>query len=267
MNAKKIIKIIAALVAVVLLVGILLLANSLLGNPISQMLAARGAESYVAETYPDLELVLSKPTYSFKFGHYFVNAQSSTSIDTHFTLYFNAWGKLTYEDYEGRVAGLGNTRNRVAELYGEQVDAVIDVASFPYPGYIKFGELYDIPKEKLELDQEYDVMELGKEDGRLVLYIEDETVNVERAAEILLDIRALLDEAGICFARVDFSLIKPRIDDQPNPDDTEFSIGEFPYEDIYEEGFTQRLEAAAEELGAYYAEQDAIKDGESAQEK
>lgn len=265
MKDKKLLKLAAGAVASVLVAFILLLANGLLGNPVSKALAMHTAKSHVAEHYPKLNLELSQANFDFKRNDYYVTVQSSTSVDTHFTLSMNSWGKLTYDNYEHRVLGLENTRERVDTLYREQVDGVIDVASFPYPGYIKYGEMHSTPNEALELDKEYDVMALAKDYGHLVVYIEDETITAQRAAEILLDMRQLLDEAGITFASIDFQLIKPRVNDLPNPDDTRFGVADFPYTDIYQENFVPRLTQAADALNDYYAQQDALKDGELAQ--
>lgn len=265
MNNKKLLKIIAGVVAIGLIIVILLLATSLLGNPISKALVAHTAKTHIAETYPDLELELSDPSFNFKTGGYHVTAESKTSIDTHFNLAFNAWGKLQNDRYEYSVLGLDNTLRRVDEIYRNQVDAVIDTDIFPYPGYIKFGELHEVPAAELELDKEYDLADmkrLGKADGHLVVYIEDEAVTAERAAEILLYIKKALDNANVGFASINFELIKPRIDDQPSPDDTRFGVANFAYADIYEDGMAERLTAAADELTAYYAEQDALKDAE-----
>ncbi len=59
-------------------------------------------------------------------------------------------------------------------------------------------------------DKIYDVRELGKEAGTLVLYIEDPVVTKERANEIMQDIKKQFDEAGIPFRYMDFTLEYPR---------------------------------------------------------
>lgn len=267
MKNKKPIKIIAGVVAAALVVIVLLLANSLVGNPVSKMLATQGAKRYVAQTYPDMGLELAETKFNFKDGTYFVWLQSPTSIDTNFYITLTPWGKLESDSYESYVSGLQNAFDRLNVLYKEQVDLVVDAEGFPYPGYIKYGEMWDILDSETEsavlaLDMEFtehDLHELGKTYGHLILHVEDETITAERGAEILLVIRQILDEAGIGFASVDFMLQKPRIDDAPNPDETTFWVEEFAYTDIYEENLVPRLTKAADELTAYYAEQDALK--------
>lgn len=259
MRNKKALKILAAVVALALVGFILVLANGLIGNPVSGALAAHTAKAHVIEKYPDMDLQLSDPTFSFKINGYYVQAQSPTSIDTHFTMTMNPLGKLTNDDYARRVVGLWNTRSRLDGQYNQQVEAVVDAEGFPYPGYIKFGGLQSERDDDLVPDQEVDMLKMGKAYGELTLYIEDETITAQRASEILLDIKSIMDESGVGFVGASLSLIKPRIDDQPNPDGSSFSVAMFPYEDIYEEGLVQRLTTAADELQAYYAQQDAEK--------
>lgn len=256
---KKALRILAALVALVLVALILLMANDLMGNPVSGALAARTAKAHVAQNHADIDLELSKPAFSFKTKNYYVHAQSATSIDTHFTMTINPLGKLLDDDYERCVVGRWNTRSRLDDQYNQQVKAVVEADSFPYPGYIKYGYLQSEWNDDLVLDQQADMLEMGRDYGELTLYIEDETISAQRASQILLDIKNIMDESGAGFARASLSLIKPRIDDQPNPDDSQFEVQNFPYEDIYEEGLVQRMITAADELQAYYAQKDAEK--------
>ena len=48
---KRILKIAALVLAVVLIIGVCLFANSLVGNPISKALAENTAEKYIKEAY------------------------------------------------------------------------------------------------------------------------------------------------------------------------------------------------------------------------
>ena len=49
---KKVLKIIALVIAIALIVGIAWVANGLNGNPISKMLAKKAANEYLAENFP-----------------------------------------------------------------------------------------------------------------------------------------------------------------------------------------------------------------------
>ena len=57
---KKILKIGALVLAIVLIVGVCLFANSLIGNPISKALAKNTAEKYLEENYPDTDFELGE---------------------------------------------------------------------------------------------------------------------------------------------------------------------------------------------------------------
>ncbi|NLK91331.1 MAG: hypothetical protein GX274_07105, partial [Clostridiales bacterium] len=81
MKKNKVLKIFAAILAVVLISGILLITNAFVGNPISAKIAQRAVKNYVREKYSFLDLELEKPVYNFKDGSYVTWAKSKTSID------------------------------------------------------------------------------------------------------------------------------------------------------------------------------------------
>ena len=115
---------------------------------------------------------------------------------------------------------------------------------------------YALITEDLVLDRVYDIRELGAKAGKIVLYVQDETVTVERAAEILLEVRRLMDLGGVPFYAIDFVL------EYPKPEDGEWREGrvetqEFLYLDIYEEGMVERVSVANDAAIAYHAERDA----------
>ena len=117
---------------------------------------------------------------------------------------------------------------------------------------------YAINQSTLLLDKIYDIRELGRQAGHLVIYVESDAVSVEKAAEIMLDIRAIFDDAGVPFAAMDFTLLYPRSEDETRPDG-EVSVNGFLYDEIYEDGMIERVAEADRALKAYYAEQDAKK--------
>ena len=59
---------------------------------------------------------------------------------------------------------------------------------------LAFGDI--LQAADLEPDRIYDVRELGAEAGQLTIYIDDETVRVDRAAEILLELKRMLEQGG-----------------------------------------------------------------------
>jgi hypothetical protein len=103
---------------------------------------------------------------------------------------------------------------------------------------------------------------MGTESGLIVIYIDAETVTAEKMAEILLDIKAVLDSNGLGFYYVDAVLEYEEVEDGTKPDGRG-EVRHFKYSDIYPEGLAVRVAAANAAAEEYYKEQDKIKlDGE-----
>ncbi|UWG96559.1 hypothetical protein LPY66_16970 [Dehalobacter sp. DCM] len=272
---KRFVKILACVLALVLFGGILWFANGLVGNPVSRMLAENAAKNYIADNYPDLQLELADATYNFKSSNYSVIAKSPTSIDTHFYMAISSRGQIKYDSYKDDVLQKRNTYDRINNGYGSMADTIFESEDFPYTSYINYAELiarpdtiathdrnpfepeYGLNIEALELDKKYNVAELGKTAGHIVFYTEDEDVSIKKAAEIMLDLKNILDQNKVFFYAIDFVLEKPRLDEKPNPDDPAIRVSGFLYSDIYENGLEQRIEVAHDALQKYYAEEDA----------
>lgn len=269
---KKILKILALIVALALIVGICWVANGLNGNPISKMLAQKAANEYLAEHFPDTDYYIDELNFSFKFGGYYAHIRSETSMDTQFSLNIDLVGNVFYDTYDD-VAGGFMTARRVEQEYRELTNQIFENPAFIYKSDIQYGTLeiypqeafddplvtdipsYSLVQEDLVLDKIYDIRELGKQAGHLIVYVDSDTVSFELAAKILLDIRAEFDEVNIPFRAIDFTLQPPLPDEGPRTG-FEIHFDNFPYEDIYEEGLEDRIKAAHDALEAYYAEQD-----------
>lgn len=269
---KKIIKIAAGVVAIALISALLLIANGLLGNPVSKALAERAALKHIEKTYPDLNLQLEKVNYSFKTGGYYALIKSPTSIDTHFSTDISLAGKILRDSYETDVLSGWNTYQRIDSEYRIMTDKIFEAPDYPYISHIDFGSLkmkevdrevessgpdYGISIEDLELDKKYDVKELAKTTGHITVYIQKEEVTVEKAGEVLLDLKEIFDMADVPFYSINFVLQKPRSDDgTPNEDKTELRVNDFLYSDIYEEGLEDRFIKSAKALEEYYEKKD-----------
>ena len=117
---------------------------------------------------------------------------------------------------------------------------------------------YAINQSMLNLDKIYDIRELGRQAGHLIVYVESDTVTIEKAAEIMLSIKTIFDDAGVPFVAMDFTLQYPLPEEGMRPDG-EVSVDGFLYDAIYEDGMIERVAEADRALKAYYAEQDAKK--------
>ena len=270
---KKILKIAAFFVALALIVGVCIFANSLVGNPISKMLATNTAKQYIKENHPDMDYQLDGVTFNFKFVCYNAYFTSPSSPDSSFTLMLGMDGRIVHDYYEGQVVNRENTARRLENEYRAVVSKVLDNPTLPYDCHIGYGGLQFITEEfknepgvpayalitnELELDGIYDVNELGTKAGKLTIYVYDDTVTVERLAEIILDIKGMLDDAGVRFYVMDCVL------EYPKPESGEWKQGrvevmEFLCSDIYEEGLVERVQASNDAAEDYYDEMDAIK--------
>ena len=272
---KRFLKIAAFVAAMALIVGVIVFANALIGNPVSKHLAKSAAEEYLVENFPDGDYIIARTSYSWKTGGgYYINLVSPSSIDSSFEIYTDMAGNIVYDTYESNVLQHGNTVSRLEKEYRELCDSVLNSPLFPYRSDIAYGTLeytfgdlagypgapdYYIVREELELDKIYDIRELGAQAGMITLYVQDEDVSFEHAAEILLDLKELMDGSGVPFKTVFFTLqYPPSTDGVPRPDGR-VNFSNFAYEEIYEEGLTERVKAAHEALEAYYAEQDALR--------
>lgn len=270
---KKTRKILAAVTAFVILGGLGWFANALVGNPVSKMLAARAAEKYLEETYAGTDYNIERISYSFKDGSYRAIVKSPSSIDTEFSLSITMLGEIRLDTYEDVLDGF-NTARRLDGEYRALTDTIFENPSFPYGCDIGFGTLEIYPEEALHdpnandvpayainqsmliLDKIYDIRELGRQAGHLIVYVESDTVTIEKAAEIMLSIKTMFDDAGVPFVAMDFTLQYPLPEEGMRPDG-EVSVDGFLYDAIYEDGMIERVAEADQALKAYYAEQDA----------
>ena len=256
---KKILKLIALILALVLIVGIAGFADSLVGNPISNHLAVKGTESYLSAQYSGTDYYIDRTVYNFKDGNYHSFILSPSSADTAFTVIADKFGRVLYDTFSS-VTAKENTARRLEGEYRELTDTILNSPSFPYAGDIVFGTLSIYPKQAMEdphvtdipsyaivqddliLDKEYDIRTLGAQAGRLVIYVEEDHISAERAAEIMLDIKRLMDQVEIPFRVMDFHLVQPLPAEGPRSD-VRIDVPEFPYAELYEEDLIYRIQA------------------------
>ena len=274
---KKILKVLALVLAIILILGISIFANSLVGNPVSKFLATKGAEEHLAKNYGDKDFVVEEVKYDFKTGGYYARVTSPTSIDSHFSLSFNFLGKLELDCYDDDVTSGWNTAMRLEDDYRNAVKTVTESKDFSEKYFIAYGEIpcvlsdypideehpeYALQKEELVIDKIYDIKEVAKKHGKLVLYAYDEEVTVERLSELLLEVKNKFDNSGVTFKAVDFVLEPPKKEGEAMMSDEQIQIKNFYYSDIYEDGLVERVKKANQEAIEYDREQEKIKEAE-----
>ena len=277
---KKVLKVLALVLAVILIIGIGLFANALVGNPVSKFLATKSANEYIKTTYSDKDFQIEEVTYDFKTGGYYARVTSPTSIDSHFSLSFDWMGKLIIDSYEEVTSGW-NTAKRINDDYDKKVDNVFENNEFPFFMHISYGNIeftseeygedssipeYAIYRETLEIDGIYDIDELGKKAGKLTIYIYNRDTSPEKLAEMLLNIKSVFDKSSVTFYAIDCVLeeSKPEASAEGGvpKDPPRVEVMNFLYSDIYEEGLVERVKKANEEAIKYNEEQDKIKEAE-----
>ncbi|MBR5287142.1 MAG: hypothetical protein IKU34_00955 [Clostridia bacterium] len=246
--------------------------NAFFGNPVSSYLAERSIRAYLAEHYAHSDLQTDWFGYTFKTSDYYMVVSVPGSRDIHFTVYARPGGTVRYDTYDS-VTGGWNTWDRLESEYRGMTNALFDAEDFELRNDIAFGTLkineeavgdyqpiaYGVELDKLVIDGEYDVSALAKDAGQIVFYMQHEDVTFETAARGMLRLKELLEENGIPFFAMDFVLRLPREEGQPGSGGPVINVREFPCSEIYEEGMAQRVQAAHEQLEAYYAEQDKLK--------
>ena len=274
---KKVLKVLALILAIVLIIGIGLFANALVGNPVSKFLATKSANEYIKTTYSDKDFQIEEVTYDFKTGGYYARVTSPTSIDSHFSLSFNWLGKLVLDCYDDDVTTGWNTAMRLEDDYRNAVKAITESKDFSEKYFLAYGEIpcvlsdYPIDEEKPEyalqrkdlvLDKVYDIREVGANHGKLVLWAQDDEVTIERLSELLLDVKNKFDKSGVTFKAVEFILEPTKEEGQPLMSDEQIKIRNFYYSDIYEDGLVERVKKANQETIEYDREQEKIKEEE-----
>ena len=276
---KKVLKALALILAIILIIGVGLFANALVGNPVSKFLAKKGAEEHLAKNYSDKDFVVEEVNYDFKTGGYYARITSPTSIDSHFSLSFDWLGKLIIDSYEEVTSGW-NTARRINDEYGEKVDNVFENNEFPFFIEMSYGDIeftseeygedssipeYSIYRETLEIDGIYDIDELGKKAGKLTVYIYSREISEEKLAEILLNIKTVFDKSGVTFYAIDCVLQQSGASTSESdiyiaPPQVE--VMNFLYSDIYEDGLVERVREANQKAIEYNEEQEKIKEAE-----
>lgn len=267
---KKAVKILAFTVGFILIAVFIFFANAFMGNPVSKLLATQTAKKHISTVYAGTDYYIERVRYNFKFSSYYALIKSPSSIDTEFSLSISMLGELKYDGFEA-VQRKTTTAHRLESEYRELADTVFNSQDFSYNDHISFGTLeiyekslidnpdvddvpsYAIVQDDLVLDKIYDIKELGRQAGHLTIYVESNDVSIENAASIMLGIKSIFDEKAIPFKAMDFVLQYPKPTEGKRPE-YQINVADFMYDEIYEDGMSERVEKADKALNAYYSE-------------
>ena len=267
---KTVLLISLAVVASLLVLGVCIIANAIFGNPISKLVATFVAKDYVSENYSDDGYGVYDVSYSFKDGYYHAFVSSEAHLDGDFTVRVTPLGRISDDDYQYRVTERGNIANRLCSEYRDRVDEVLESEDFPYTCHIAFGDLeFDgevgeefpenaIMRNELVNGVRYDIDELGRTNGKIVLYIDTDKADLESAASVLLDVKRIMDEAGINFYWIDLNL--RLVDGEGNVIDEGLGIRNFKYADICDDGLLQKVTDAKKRTDEYFERLDKEKE-------
>lgn len=188
MKKNKMLKIFAAILAVVLISGVLLTTNAFVGNPISAKIAQRAVKNYVREKYSFLDLELEKPVYNFKDGSYVTWAKSKTSVDTKFSISYRD-GEVYYDTYESYVLGMHNTLDRLSNEYTSVARGILEeeLGYRDNAARVMYDKSeYENARNILKLDMGFDKsLPLNSMVSISIKNIED--VSLENISKILID--------------------------------------------------------------------------------
>ena len=158
----KIVKIIAAAVAVLLTAGVLFVYNAFCGNPISAAVAGSRIRKHIDTQYPGHHYQISSPSYDFKMGGYTCAVTDPDSADRSFTARYDE-GKVydTYEDMMNKSNVLDRLDSEFREALRPLIDSYVagddDDREF---GFATIFDSKDIDRSRVAFDMKADPKEM-----------------------------------------------------------------------------------------------------------
>lgn len=256
---KKILKILALLLASCLLLAVAFFANLMLGNPVSRFLAQKNVQAYLTENHAEEGYEIEKLAYDWYNTEYIAECAVPGSTDLHFQVDSDFFGNISNSTYENDVLQHWNIRQRLDHSYFELCDAALNSLSFSFELDLSLFRFvfvsddedrekpsYALHTEDLQADFDYDIRWLAAESGLLTMQCRDEEVTVLRLCEILLEVKNAADAAGIPFRVLTCSLEHPRPADGEEYNHEQITVYSFLHSDIYEDGLENRVRLAIE---------------------
>ena len=243
---KKVLRILSVILATALLLAVIFFSNAFVGNPISKALALNNAKEYVSKNYSDESFNQFEASYDFKLGCFVINVKSDIGADRIFTITYGFFGELI-NDNHFMITDKVNTANRINNEYKAKTEHLINAVLKEYDGF-GFGEIlcgdYNdehifakfIPLSDLEIDKQYNINDLAEKAGHLQIHVNIIKPTNEVISDILLKTKGIFDTAGTEFNTVSITVTDSNYDS--------ISVIDFPKEDIYEDGLTERVAEA-----------------------
>lgn len=252
--------------AVILITFVIIVASLFLGNPISYLLAWGSATTLINTEYKGKDYKIESIGFEMMHGDYVVEIKSPTKVDEYFTLWIDGFGNIRTNNYDFRVQDKVNTKARLGKEYKDFVaetgfwaalsityeykDARILTHSSDYDGKAYIPHEDALTTEEVELNKNYDIKELARVHGQLVIQAMEEEPTYERLAEILLQAKQLADEKGVPFYTI--SVYLKEAGDRFS--DTKAKVVNFRYEEIYEADLAARAKANSDNYEKLSAE-------------
>lgn len=181
---------------------VLAVVNTLFGNPVSKMLAERGADKVIAEKYGDLDLSREKVFYNFKAPEYVVHLQDKNSVDSAFELCFDSFGRLQRDTYDFRIDNTAARFESAVWKYGEVLEKKYD---FPYEISLSAWNKID-EADYLTLDQPVDMKHLPFK-LQAQIYGVGKDATAEEAMELLQTLQKIMDDEELDVAAYAIDLV------------------------------------------------------------
>ena len=193
---KKINKIVIVALAIALLITAFCTYSHFFGNPFTKASAEDEINLHVTQNYSSLNLDVSAIKYDYETACFYAEATSSTSVDTHFFVYYKAGEVWDY--YEDSVTELFNTIERVEDSFTDIAKTALVQKSILAEGdHVQMGVLDFIASREsgnfhLDMPVSADIQ------NDFIIYVElEKTATVEAAAEALTEIKSTLDTAEL----------------------------------------------------------------------
>lgn len=142
---------------------------------------------------------------------------SRSSPDTYFEIRYVSKDRIE-DTYEEDVLSGKNTFERIDNAYNQLVNEAIEKNKVDFTYSSIWGRYYfsrDNPDklflnpEELQLDKEYDIVELGTKHGEIEIFSHDENIKYETVERIMLQMKGILDNVGIPFQKMSVTLNEP----------------------------------------------------------